>query len=112
MRDPCLPAACHKQDVFQNGYGSLLDSGTTFSYLPTPAFNAFVAAVTAYVQARGLKSTSGPDTAVRGGAGRPRNRMGGRGGHAWRMGVLELGPEDAPAFSFPSRRFAGPGRLL
>lgn len=62
----CLRAAGDAQDVFQNGYGSLLDSGTTFSYFPTPAFDGFVAAVTAFAVARGLKSTPGPDASVRG----------------------------------------------
>jgi hypothetical protein len=39
----------------------VLDSGTTFTYVPTPVFKAFAAAVDAYALARGLQRVPGPD---------------------------------------------------
>ena len=47
--------------VFQEGYATVLDSGTTFTYIPTPAFQAFSAAVEAYAVEHGLVRVRGPD---------------------------------------------------
>ena len=47
--------------VFQEGYATVLDSGTTFTYMPTPAFQAFSAAVEAYALQHGLVRVRGPD---------------------------------------------------
>lgn len=47
--------------VFQEGYATVLDSGTTFTYIPTPAFQAFAAAVEAYALEHGLVRVRGPD---------------------------------------------------
>ncbi|CAI5980410.1 unnamed protein product [Closterium sp. NIES-64] len=46
--------------VFRSGYGVVMDSGTTFSYLPRKAFEAFKAAVDASV--KGVQSVPGPDS--------------------------------------------------
>ncbi|CAI5488422.1 unnamed protein product, partial [Closterium sp. Naga37s-1] len=46
--------------VFRSGYGVVMDSGTTFSYLPRKAFEAFKAAVDASVT--GVQSVPGPDS--------------------------------------------------
>ncbi|KAG2424657.1 hypothetical protein HXX76_014381 [Chlamydomonas incerta] len=47
--------------VFDRGYGTVLDSGTTFTYLPTDAFKAMAKAVGDYVVKKGLTSTPGAD---------------------------------------------------
>ncbi|KAG7674709.1 putative Aspartic proteinase 39 [Nannochloris sp. 'desiccata'] len=47
--------------VFQEGYATVLDSGTTFTYVPTPAFQAFASAVEAYALQHGLVRVRGPD---------------------------------------------------
>ena len=39
----------------------MLDSGTTFTYLPTDAFSAFQRAVTDYALSHGLHESRGPD---------------------------------------------------
>lgn len=52
------------QSVFDRGYGVVLDSGTTFSYVPTAAFTAFSAAVGKYAESKGLQRTSGADPQV------------------------------------------------
>lgn len=49
--------------MFNVGYGTVMDSGTTFTYLPTAAFNAFSAAVAAYVEKKGLVRIPGADPA-------------------------------------------------
>ncbi|KIZ07939.1 hypothetical protein MNEG_0012 [Monoraphidium neglectum] len=49
--------------IFAKGYGTVLDSGTTFSYLPTAAFAAFTAALDAAIVGRGMRKGSGPDPA-------------------------------------------------
>ena len=49
------------QETYEEGYGTVLDSGTTFTYLPTEAFRAFRDAVTAFATGKGLKMTKGPD---------------------------------------------------
>ena len=53
------------QGAYDEGYGTVLDSGTTFTYLPTSAFVPFLAAVKRFAIARGLHITTGPDKAVR-----------------------------------------------
>lgn len=47
--------------IFQEGYAVVLDSGTTFSYVPTPVFRAFAEAVEKHALARGLRRVRGPD---------------------------------------------------
>lgn len=47
--------------AFQQGYATVLDSGTTFTYIPTAAFTAFADAVEAYALQRGLQRVRGPD---------------------------------------------------
>lgn len=49
------------QSKFEEGYGTVLDSGTTFTYLPSEAFKAFKDAVASFALSKGLKSTKGPD---------------------------------------------------
>lgn len=53
------------QHVYRQGYGVVLDSGTTFTYLPSPAFTEFLNAVKDYALGRGLQMTDGPDKNVR-----------------------------------------------
>ena len=43
----------------------MLDSGTTFTYLPTDAFLSFKETVTAFALEHGLKTVKGPDPKVR-----------------------------------------------
>lgn len=52
------------QAVYRQGYGAVLDSGTTFTYLPSPAFSEFLAAVKEHALGRGLQLTEGPDKNV------------------------------------------------
>ncbi len=52
------------QALYQQGYGAVLDSGTTFTYLPTQAFTAFTQEVSKYALAHGLRSVKGPDKNV------------------------------------------------
>ena len=52
------------QERYEEGYGTVLDSGTTFTYLPTDAFQSFKEAVTAFALEHGLKSVKGPDPKV------------------------------------------------
>ena len=49
------------QEKYEEGYGTVLDSGTTFTYLPSEAFKAFKDAVSTFALSKGLKSTKGPD---------------------------------------------------
>lgn len=59
MNSQALPVPA---DVFANtGYGTVLDSGTTFTYLPTSVFTSFVASVEAYALQHGLVRVPGPD---------------------------------------------------
>jgi hypothetical protein len=53
------------QGIYEMGYGTVLDSGTTFTYLPTEAFVLFVAMVKEHALAAGLHTTDGPDKNVR-----------------------------------------------
>ena len=52
------------QDRYEEGYGTVLDSGTTFTYLPSDAFAAFKDAVSAFALEHGLRSVKGPDPKV------------------------------------------------
>ena len=54
----------HAQEQYEEGYGTVLDSGTTFTYLPTDAFQSFKEAVTAFALEHGLRSVKGPDPKV------------------------------------------------
>ncbi|KAL4450641.1 hypothetical protein ABPG77_000997 [Micractinium sp. CCAP 211/92] len=49
------------QSLFDQGYGTVLDSGTTFTYMPTPVFRAFASAVESYALSHKLKRVPGPD---------------------------------------------------
>lgn len=46
---------------FNVGYGTVLDSGTTFAYLPTRAFDMFRKQIAAHVEAQGLRPVQKPD---------------------------------------------------
>ncbi|KAL6782176.1 ASP2 [Auxenochlorella protothecoides x Auxenochlorella symbiontica] len=46
------------------GYGTVLDSGTTFSYFPRRVYKAFIQAVTEASLGAGLEKTTGPDSSV------------------------------------------------
>ncbi|WIA11327.1 hypothetical protein OEZ85_011450 [Tetradesmus obliquus] len=46
---------------YAQGYGAVLDSGTTFTYLPTAAFNAFLGLLNDALQGKGLHRSSGSD---------------------------------------------------
>ena len=61
-----VPLACpHEQEKYEEGYGTVLDSGTTFTYLPSEAFSEFKEAVSSFALEHGLHSTKGPDPKVR-----------------------------------------------
>ncbi|GIL44101.1 hypothetical protein Vafri_1644 [Volvox africanus] len=47
--------------IFERGYGTVLDSGTTFTYLPSVAFEAMSRAVGQFAEAKGLQRTAGAD---------------------------------------------------
>ncbi|KAL4433645.1 hypothetical protein ABPG75_000086 [Micractinium tetrahymenae] len=49
------------QSLFDQGYGTVLDSGTTFTYMPTPVFQAFKIAVESYALSHKLRRVPGPD---------------------------------------------------
>ncbi|KAK9790119.1 hypothetical protein WJX73_003557 [Symbiochloris irregularis] len=53
-----LPVA---REEWNRGYGAVLDSGTTFGYLPTHAFQAFRDTVSAYALSKGLQYVEKPD---------------------------------------------------
>ena len=63
-----LPPVHPTQSTFAVGYGTVFDSGTTFTYLPSAAFRAVSGAIDAHVQARGFKRTPGLDPSVSSGA--------------------------------------------
>nr|BBK07876.1 aspartyl protease family protein [Coccomyxa sp. KJ] len=50
-----------RPERYEEGYGTVLDSGTTFTYLPSEAFQLFKDAVTNYALEHGLISVKGPD---------------------------------------------------
>ena len=54
----------HLQERYEDGYGTVLDSGTTFTYLPTDAFTKFQDAVTTFALEHGLHVVKGPDPKV------------------------------------------------
>uniref|UniRef100_A0A7S0RJ26 Peptidase A1 domain-containing protein n=1 Tax=Chlamydomonas leiostraca TaxID=1034604 RepID=A0A7S0RJ26_9CHLO len=47
--------------VYAQGYGAVLDSGTTFTYLPTAAFNSFSDLVDKAAKSKGLQRRPGAD---------------------------------------------------
>ncbi|GAX76326.1 hypothetical protein CEUSTIGMA_g3772.t1 [Chlamydomonas eustigma] len=47
--------------AYSVGYGAVVDSGTTFTYLPTAAFKQFSAAVDKFAKSKGLKQAKGED---------------------------------------------------
>eukprot|EP00798_Chlamydomonas_sp_ICE-L_P013245 gene13245-19081_t len=49
------------KDRYAEGYGSVFDSGTTFTYLPTDAFQKISKLIKAVAQEKGLKSAPGSD---------------------------------------------------
>lgn len=57
----CLTKDYLVQGKYEEGYGTVLDSGTTFTYLPSDAFAAFRDKVSAFATAKGLHSVKGPD---------------------------------------------------
>lgn len=52
------------QAVYAVGYGCVLDSGTTFAYLPSAAFTAFATMIKTAAAAAGLVSRPGADPQV------------------------------------------------
>lgn len=65
LRDMLMSAAPWLlQGEYAKGYGTVLDSGTTFTYLPTAAFSAFLGLLTEALQHRGLHRSSGADPQV------------------------------------------------
>lgn len=52
------------QHAFAVGYGAVLDSGTTFTYLPTGPFRKFSKALRDYARSKGLEAIEGPDPQV------------------------------------------------
>jgi hypothetical protein len=52
------------QNLYNQGYGGVLDSGTTFTYLPTDAFNKIAQMVGDYAAAKGLQRRPGADPQV------------------------------------------------
>ena len=57
------------QSTYAKGYGTVLDSGTTFLYLPSAAFSSFSSLVKAAAKAKGLSARDGPDKRVGEGKG-------------------------------------------
>ena len=57
------PPAC-AQATYQQGYGTVLDSGTTFTYLPQEAYREFQKQVVAVALAKGARQVAGPDPKV------------------------------------------------
>jgi len=60
---PLDTAPVPQPDVWAAGHGVVLDSGTTFTYLPRPAHAAFVRAVGGAAAEAGLSRVPGPDPA-------------------------------------------------
>lgn len=50
------------QGLYDVGYGTVLDSGTTFTYLPSQAHQQVHQHVTDFALAQGLHITAGPDS--------------------------------------------------
>lgn len=59
-----LLAVLHPQSDFSRGYGTVLDSGTTFTYLPSSAYKAFLTALDAAIQPHNLQRATGKDPSV------------------------------------------------
>jgi len=49
------------QGEWKKGYETVLDSGTTFSYIPRDAFRALKAAISQHASLKGLRKVPGPD---------------------------------------------------
>uniref|UniRef100_A0A7S1WZC5 Peptidase A1 domain-containing protein n=1 Tax=Tetraselmis chuii TaxID=63592 RepID=A0A7S1WZC5_9CHLO len=49
------------ENEWTKGYGTVLDSGTTFSYIPREAFSALKSAVSKHAALKGLNKVPGPD---------------------------------------------------
>jgi len=49
------------QGLYDIGYGTVLDSGTTFTYLPSQAYDQFHQHVSDYALSHGLENIPGPD---------------------------------------------------
>lgn len=60
-RHPELHLSTVLQGLFDIGHGTVLDSGTTFTYLPTQAFNQLHIHVSDYALSHGLHTTPGPE---------------------------------------------------
>ena len=60
---PGVPDAAAVTRSYRDGMGTVLDSGTTFMYLPSVAFTAFHAALSAALAGRNLTLVAGPDPA-------------------------------------------------
>ena len=54
--EPAFEALPIDAALFRAGFGSVMDSGTTFNYLPTPAFEALARALEARLARAGLKA--------------------------------------------------------
>lgn len=52
------------QSLYAVGYGSVVDSGTTFTYIPSAAFQGLVQMVDKAAKAKGLQRTPGSDPQV------------------------------------------------
>lgn len=63
----CWHVCSAAQSVYAVGYGAVLDSGTTFTYFPTTAFNSFTDLVSKAVEPKGLVKRPGADPQVRDG---------------------------------------------
>jgi hypothetical protein len=49
------------QGLYDIGYGTVLDSGTTFTYLPSQAYDQFHQHVSDFALSHGLETIPGPD---------------------------------------------------
>lgn len=61
---PIIPLPTIQAEYSSRGYGTVLDSGTTFSYFPRRVYKAFIQAVTEASLGAGLEKTTGPDSSV------------------------------------------------
>lgn len=61
----CLNHLYSLQSSWAQGYGCVLDSGTTFTYLPSDAFRALLTMLEQLTAEKGLSRKPGPDPQVR-----------------------------------------------
>ena len=99
--------------VWAGGMGVVLDSGTTYTYLPTPAFTAFKAAVGLAASGLGGTRTAGPDPAFPDVCWGGLNSAGGAwAGAAFPDLILTLAPPSLgvtpPTLSLPPRNYLFP----